>query len=108
MLQWWYEIKFTHNLLDSLLAPANENHSRLEGPLFSILEESYMLSGMSPKPTNAALVDAWVKAGGEVTKIKARKVRMHSLRSKSHQMGGRYSRYNVGGNAKVAASRKSS
>ena len=67
-----------------------------------------MLSGMSPKPTNAALVDAWVKAGGEITKIKARKVRMHSLRSKSHQMGGRFSRYNVGGNYRIAAARRTS
>ena len=99
---------FAHYSLDSLLAPANENHSRLEGPLFSILEESYMLSGMSPKPTNAALVDAWVKAGGEITKIKARKVRMHSLRSKSHQMGGKYSRYNVGGKNRLAVARRAS
>ena len=76
----------------------------------TILEESYiiMLSGMSPKPTNAALVDAWVKAGGEVTKIKSRRIRKHSLRSKSHQMGGRFSRYNVGGKNRLAAERKSS
>ena len=76
----------------------------------TILEESYiiMLSGMSPKPSYAALVDAWVDAGGEVTKIKSRKIRKHSLRSKSHQMGGRYSRYNVGGKNRLAAERKSS
>ena len=76
----------------------------------TVLEESYiiMLSGMSPKPNYAALVDAWVDAGGEVTKIKSRKVRKHSLRSKSHQMGGRFSRYNVGGKNRLAADRKSS
>ena len=67
-----------------------------------------MLSGMSPKPNHAALADAWVKAGGEITKIKARKVRQHSLRSKSHQMGGRFSRYNVGGKNRLAAERKAS
>ena len=74
----------------------------------TILEESYiiMLSGMSPKPSYAALVSAWVDAGGEVTKIKSRKVRKHSLRSKSHQMGGKYSRYNVGGKNRLAVARR--
>ena len=67
-----------------------------------------MLSGMSPKPTNAALVDAWVKAGGEVTKIKARKVRSHTLRTKSHQIGGKYSRYNIGGKNRLAVARRAS
>ena len=76
----------------------------------TILEESYiiMLSGMSPKPSYAALVDAWVDAGGEVTKIKSRKIRKHSLRSKSHKMGGRFSRYNVGGNNRLAAAQRAS
>ena len=74
----------------------------------TILEESYiiMLSGMSPKPSYAALVDAWVDAGGEVTKIKSRKIRKHSLRTKSHQMGGKYSRYNVGGKNRLAVARR--
>ena len=67
-----------------------------------------MLSGMSPKPNYAALVDAWVDAGGEVTKIKSRKVRKHSLRSKSHQMGGRFSSYIVGGNNRIAAAQRAS
>ena len=91
----------TFDELPSIIAIVNEH---------TVLEESYiiMLSGMSPKPSYAALVDAWVDAGGEVTKIKSRKVRKHSLRSKSHQMGGRFSRYNVGGNNRVAADRKSS
>ena len=91
----------TFDALPSIIAMLNEN---------TVLEESYiiMLSGMSPKPNYAALVDAWVDAGGEVTKIKSRKVRKHSLRSKSHQMGGRYSRYNVGGKNRLAAERKSS
>ena len=99
---------FAYYSLDSLLAPANENHSRLEGPLFSILEESYMLSGMSPKPNYAALVDAWVDAGGEVTKIKSKRVRKHTLRTKSHQLGGKYSRYNVGGKNRLAVARRAS
>ena len=60
------------------------------------------------RETNAALADAWVKAGGEITKIAAKKMPKHSLRTKSHQKGGRWSSYNVGGNAKIAAMRKAS
>ena len=91
----------TFDALPSIIAMLNE---------YTVLEESYiiMLSGMSPKPSYAALVDAWVDAGGEVTKIKSRKIRKHSLRSKSHQMGGRFSRYNVGGNNRLAAAQRAS
>ena len=60
------------------------------------------------RKTNAVLADAWVKAGGEITKIAAKKMPRHSLRTKSHQKGGRWSSYNVGGNAKIAAMRKAS
>ena len=89
----------TFDELPSIIAIVNEH---------TVLEESYiiMLSGMSPKPNYAALVDAWVDAGGEVTKIKSRKVRKHSLRSKSHQLGGKYSRYNVGGKNRLAVARR--
>ena len=90
----------TFDELPSIIAMLNR--------VITILEESYMLSGMSPKPSYAALVDAWVKAGGEVTKIKSRRIRKHSLRSKSHQMGGRFSRYNVGGNNRLAAAQRAS
>ena len=69
-----------------------------------------MLSGMSTKPS--AVTDEemkkFLKDGGEIKVIKPRKVRKHSLRSKSHQKGGRWSSYNVGGNAKIAAMRKAS
>jgi hypothetical protein len=58
-----------------------------------------MLSGMSVKPS--AVTDKemkkFLKAGGEIKVIKPRKVRSHSLRSKSHQMGGVGSRYMSGG-----------
>ena len=58
-----------------------------------------MLSGMTPKAPaiTKAQLDAFLKAGGEITKIKSKKVRKHSLRSKSHQMGGIGSRYMSGG-----------
>ena len=69
-----------------------------------------MLSGMTPKAPaiTKAQLDAFLKVGGEITKIKSKKVRKHSLRSKSHQMGGRWSSYNVGGAHRVAAKRKAS
>ena len=58
-----------------------------------------MLSGITPKAPaiTQAQLDAFLKAGGEITKIKAKKVRKHSLRSKSHQRGGIGSRYMSGG-----------
>ena len=51
----------------------------------------------SNKTDYAALAEAWVKAGGKITKIKAKKVPMHSPRTKSHQIGGLGSRYLSGG-----------
>ena len=62
----------------------------------------------SNKTDYAALAEAWVKAGGEVTKIAAKKMPRHSLRTKSHQKGGRWGAYTVGGNVRIAAMRKSS
>ena len=57
-----------------------------------------MLSGMSTKPS--AVTDKemkrFLKAGGEIKVIKPRKYR-HSLRTKTHQMGGIGSRYMSGG-----------
>ena len=63
-----------------------------------------MLSGITPKAPaiTKAQLDAFLKAGGEITKIKAKKVRKHSLRSKSHQMGGVGSRYMSGGTRNLA------
>ena len=63
-----------------------------------------MLSGITPKAPaiTKAQLDAFLKAGGEITKIKAKKVRKHSLRSKSHQMGGMGSRYLSGGTRNLA------
>ena len=70
-----------------------------------------MLSGMTPKAPaiTKAQLDAFLKVGGEITKIKSKKVRKHSLRSKSHQMGGVGSRYMSGGTRNQSGrSRKSS
>jgi len=63
-----------------------------------------MLSGITPKAPaiTKAQLDAFLKAGGEITKIKSKKVRKHSLRSKSHQMGGIGSRYMSGGTRNLA------
>ena len=58
-----------------------------------------MLSGMNTKPSavTQAEVDAFIANGGEIKQIAPKKYRKHSLRSKSHQMGGKHSRYNMGG-----------
>jgi hypothetical protein len=58
-----------------------------------------MLSGMNVKPASVteAEVQAFLDNGGEIKQIKSRKVRKHSPRSKSHQMGGVGSRYMSGG-----------
>jgi hypothetical protein len=58
-----------------------------------------MLSGMNVKPASVteAEVQAFLDNGGEIKQIKSRKVRKHSPRSKSHQMGGAGSRYMSGG-----------
>ena len=61
------------------------------------------------RKTNAVLAEAWVKAGGEITKIAAKKMPRHSLRTKSHQIGGLGSRYLSGGTRNYAGrSRKAS
>ena len=67
-----------------------------------------MLSGMTPKPSavSEAEIAEFVKNGGVIKIIKSRKVRKHSLRSKSHQMGGKHSRYNVGGKNRLAVARR--
>ena len=63
----------------------------------------------SNKTDYAALAEAWVKAGGEITKIAAKKMPRHSLRTKSHQIGGLGSRYLSGGTRNYAGrSRKAS
>ena len=58
-----------------------------------------MLSGMNVKPSavTQAEIDAFLAKGGEIKQIKSKAVRKHSPRSKSHQMGGKHSRYNMGG-----------
>jgi len=58
-----------------------------------------MLSGMNVKPSavTQAEIDAFLANGGEIKKIKSKKCRKHSLRSKSHQRGGIGSRYLSGG-----------
>ena len=58
-----------------------------------------MLSGMNVKVRTDLdkAVAAYLANGGEIKKIKSKKYRKHSLRSKSHQRGGMGSRYMSGG-----------
>ena len=69
-----------------------------------------MLSGMNVKPAavTPAEMQAFLDAGHTITTVKARKVKPHWQRTKSHRFGGRFSRYNVGGNNRIAASRRAS
>jgi hypothetical protein len=69
-----------------------------------------LLSGMSPKPLDPAKVDAiakYLSDGGTITMVPTKKYRKHTSRTKSHNMGGKYSSYNVGGNNRLRAARKS-
>jgi len=56
-----------------------------------------MLSGMNPKPSavTEAEMQAFLDAGHTVTVVKARKVKRHWLRTKSHNVGAGYA---AGGN----------
>ena len=67
-----------------------------------------MLSGMNVKPAavTEAEMKAFLDAGKTITTVKARKVKRHWNRTKSHRFGGRWSSYNVGGNNRVAATRR--
>ena len=68
-----------------------------------------MLSGMNPKVQNRnqKAIDEWLAEGNEITVIPSKFETRTAARTKSHQMGGRWSSYNVGGNAKTAAKRRS-
>ena len=69
-----------------------------------------MLSGMTAKPASVteAEVQAFLDSGGEIKQIKSRKTRKHTTRTKSHMKGGgRWGAYNVGGNHRIAAARRS-
>ena len=65
-----------------------------------------MLSGMTAKApaVSEAEIQAFLDSGGEIKKIKSRKTRKHSTRTKSHMVGAGYA---LGGiklrTAKVAA-----
>ena len=67
-----------------------------------------MLSGMNVKPASVteAEVQAFLDRGGEIKQIKSRKTRKHTTRTKSHMMGGKHSRYNVGGKNRLAVARR--
>ena len=69
-----------------------------------------MLSGMNVKPAavTPAEMQAFLDAGHTITTGKARKVKPHWQRTKSHRFGGRFSRYNVGGNNRIATMRRAS
>jgi hypothetical protein len=68
-----------------------------------------LLSGMSPRPTESldTAVAEYLASGGTITMVPAKKVRKHSNYTKSHQFGGRFSQYNVGGKNRLRAARKS-
>ena len=69
-----------------------------------------MLSGMNVQPAavTPAEMQAFLDAGHTITTVKARKVKPHWQRTKSHRFGGRFSRYNVGGNNRIATMRRAS
>ena len=70
-----------------------------------------MLSGMNPKVQDRYQkeIDEWLAKGNKITQVAAKVPAKHSSRTKSHMKGGgRWGAYNVGGNRKVAAERKSS
>ena len=69
-----------------------------------------MLSGMNPKNQNRhqEAIDAWLADGNKITQIPSKFSKKHTSRTKSHNKGGgRWGSYNVGGNAKIAAKRRS-
>jgi len=68
-----------------------------------------MLSGMNPKIQDRYQkeIDEWLAAGNKITQVAAKMPAKHTSRTKSHMKGGRWGAYNVGGNRKVAAGRKS-
>ena len=47
--------------------------------------------------TNNDLYTAWLKEGNEPTVLPMKETATHSLRTKSHMKGGKYSYYNIGG-----------
>ena len=53
------------------------------------------------------LLAAYLADGGEITIVPSKKVRKHTAYTKSHDHGGRFSQYNVGGKNRLRASRKS-
>ena len=58
-----------------------------------------MLSGMNVKPASVteAEVQAFLDNGGVIKQIPPRKTRTPRNCTKSHMMGGKHSRYNMGG-----------
>ena len=68
-----------------------------------------MLSGMNPKVQDRYQkeIDQWLADGNKVTQVPATSGPRHTSRTKSHMKGGRWGAYNVGGNLKIAAQRKS-
>ena len=69
-----------------------------------------MLSGMNPKiqDRHQKAIDEWLSKGNKITVIPMGKTAKHSLRTKSHMKGGgRWGAYNVGGNNRIAATRRS-
>ena len=69
-----------------------------------------MLSGMNPKTQDRhqKAIDEWLAEGNKITVIPTKLPKAHSTRTKSHMKGGgRWGAYNVGGNNRIAATRRS-
>ena len=69
-----------------------------------------MLSGMHPKvqARYQKEIDEWLAKGNKITQVPATSGPRHTSRTKSHMKGGgRWGAYNVGGNHRVGAKRKS-
>ena len=68
-----------------------------------------LLSGMNTKDRTVldSAVAEYLADGGSITVVPTKKYRKHTSRTKSHNMGGKYSSYNVGGKNRLRAARKS-
>ena len=81
-----------------------------EYPLKYVMETPYMLSGINPKiqDRHQKAIDEWLAEGNKITKIPSKFSKKHTSRTKSHMKGGgRWGAYNVGGNNRIAATRRS-
>jgi hypothetical protein len=55
--------------------------------------------------TNDRLIQEYLRKGGKITRIPSENIKRHSPWTKSHELGGRWGLYNVGGKWRQAALR---